>query len=221
MQPAQGIKFVHIAICREAQAIEAQADTSESPAELAALGDRLAMFHQINKLHTDGEEVSMYADLEQKLPHVRGAYLHDHHDDHELFQDLAAHIKAASTATGTTRADAVKKMRRQAIALTEHVLPHVHKEDTLITPLIVELFTPAEQGAQIGRMMGGFPPEVMARTMPWMIGHLDADDRVAYVAMMQKVQPPERFTVACGWIKSGIGADAWAPIASRVPGCPT
>ena len=77
-------------------------------------------------------------------------------------------------------------MRRQAIALTEHVIPHVNKEDTLITPLVCETFTPPEQGAQIGRMMAGFPPDVMARTMPWMIGHLDDDDRVAYVGMMQK-----------------------------------
>jgi hypothetical protein len=220
MQPAQGIRFIHIAICREAQAIEAQAASTDSPAELSALAERVARFHQINKLHTDGEEASMYADLEQKLPHVRGAYLHDHHDDHLLFQDLVARIRAAAEATAATRADLLARMRRQTIALTEHVLPHVHKEDTLITPLIVELFTPAEQGAQIGRMMGGFPPEVMARTMPWMVGHLDADDRVGYVGMIQKVQPPDRFTAACGWIKDGIGADAWSAIAARIPGCP-
>ena len=67
-----------------------QAATADSPAELSALGERLVRFHQINKLHTDGEEASMYADLELKLPHVRAAYLHDHHEDHELFPDLAA-----------------------------------------------------------------------------------------------------------------------------------
>ena len=109
-------------------------------------------------------------------------------------------------------------MRRQSIALTEHVLPHVHKEDTLITPLVCELFTPAEQGAQIGKMMGGFPPELLAKAMPWMIRMIDVDDRVAYVQMIQKVMPPERFGVACGWIRGGVNTDVWSGIASRVPG---
>jgi hypothetical protein len=218
MQPAQGIRFVHIAICREAQAIEAAAATVESPAELSALAERVGRFGQINKLHTDGEEASMYLDLEQKLPHVRAAYLHDHREDHELFGDFSARIRAAADATAASRSDLLSKMRRQSIALTEHLLPHVHKEDTLITPLILEHFSPAEQGAQIGRMMGGFPPEVMARTMPWMIGHLDPDDRAAYVGMIQKVQPPDRFAIACGWIKSGVEADVWSAICARVPG---
>jgi hemerythrin-like domain-containing protein len=218
MQPAQGIRFVHIAICREAHAIEAAAAAADSPAELSALAERVRGFAQINKLHTDGEEVSMYADLEQKLPHVRAAYLHDHREDHELFDDLMARIHAASEASTATRADLLAKVRRQSIALTEHLLPHVHKEDTLITPLIVEHFSPAEQGAQVGRMMGGFPPEVMARTMPWMVSHLDPDDRVGYIGMIQKVQPPDRFAIACGWIKAGVTPDVWSGICARVPG---
>ena len=149
MQPAQGIRFIHIAICREVQAIEAQAATAESPTELAVLAERLAWFGQINKLHTDGEEMSLYADLEQKLPHVRGAYLHDHQEDHALFGNFAARIRAAADATGGARTQALATMRRQSIALTEHVLPHVHKEDTLVTPLMIELFTPSEQGGVV------------------------------------------------------------------------
>jgi hypothetical protein len=218
MQPAQGIKFIHIAICREAHAIEAAAAAADSPAELSALAERVGRFAQVNKLHTDGEEASMYLDLEQKLPHVRAAYLHDHREDHELFGDFTARIRAAAEATGAARGELLAKMRRQSIALTEHLLPHVHKEDTLITPLILEHFSPAEQGAQIGRMMGGFPPDVMARTMPWMVGHLDPDDRAGYVGMIQKVQPPDRFATACGWIKAGVAPDVWSAICARVPG---
>jgi hypothetical protein len=216
MQPAQGIRFIHIAIKREAQAIEAEAARVESPDELAALGERVARFGQINKLHTDGEEASMYADLERKLPHVRAAYLHDHTEDHELFEDFGQRIRAAATATAATRNDMLAKMRRQSIALTEHVIPHVTKEDMLITPLMVELFTPAEQGAQIGRMMAGFGPDVLARALPWLVGHLDFEDRCAYVGMIQRVMPAERFPVACGWIRDGLGAEAWSPVAAKL-----
>ena len=80
--------------------------------------------------------------------------------------------------------------------------------------------TRAEQGGQIGRLMANFPPEVMARTLPWMITHLDPEDRVAYVGVIQKIMPPERFGIACGWIRAGVAADLWSAIAARVPGCP-
>lgn len=218
MNPAQGIRFIHIALMREAREIEAQAHEAESPDELKALGDRVANMGAINKMHTDGEEDGLYAELEQKAPHVRSAFLFDHKEDHELFGDFAHKIAAAREASGATRAGLVQAVRRQSIALTEHVIPHVTKEDTLITPLVCELFTPAEQGAQIGRMMAKFPPDVMARVVPWLIAKIDADDRVAYVGMIQKVMPPERFTVACGWIKGGVHADVWSGICARIPG---
>jgi hypothetical protein len=216
MLPAQGIRFIHIAISREVRAIEAQAHEAESPEELTALGERLALFAMRNKFHTDGEEDGMYAELEAKAPHVRAAYLHDHKDDHELVLDFAQKIVEAREASGAARAGALAKVRRQSIALTEHVLPHVRKEDELITPLVCELFSPAEQGAQIGKMMGRFPPAEMARAMPWLISMLDAEDRVAYVGMIQKVMPPERFSVACGWIRDGVAADVWGGIAARI-----
>ena len=98
------------------------------------------------------------------------------------------------------------------------MIPHITKEDTLITPLICELFTPAEQGAQIGKMMAKFSPDVMARVMPWLIAKIDLEDRVAYVGMIQKVMPADRFGVACGWIRGGVPADMWSGICARIPG---
>lgn len=218
MQPAQGVRFIHIAIRREVREIELQAAAADSPEQLTALERRVARFSAINKCHTDGEEAGLYADLESRAPHVRGAYLHDHHEDHALFGDFTRRITAATEATAATRPGLLAQMRRQSIALTEHVLPHVDKEDALITPLVVELFTPEEQGAQIGKMMGGFPPELLAQAVPWMISHCDPDDRVAYIQLIQTVMPPERFVVACGWIRGGVAADVWSGITAQVPG---
>jgi len=218
MQPARGVRFIHIALCREAQAIEAQAAVADSPAELGALAERLARFTQINKCHTDGEEIGLYSELELKAPHVRAAYLHDHQEDNAIAIDFKQRILDAANADGATRPGLLAKMRRQSIAMTEHVLPHVHKEDTLITPLVCELFSPPEQGAQIGKMMGAFPPDLLAQAIPWLVTMIDLDDRVAYVSMIQRVMPPERFTVACTWIKSGVPADVWSGITARVPG---
>jgi hypothetical protein len=171
-------------------------------------------------MHTDGEEAALYPELEQRCRHVGAAYLHDHREEHELFADVQRRIADARDASAPMRNDALKKMRRQFVALTEHVQPHVRKEDALITPLLVELFTPPEQAAHIGRMMASFPPEVLARTMPWMMNHLDPADRIAYVAMIARIMPSERLAVACGWIRAGISADAWSAIAAGVPNLP-
>jgi len=218
MQPVEGIRFVHAAICTEVRAIEDAAARAESPDDLAALAQRVDFFSQVNRAHTDGEEAGLYPDLETKLRHVGAAYLHDHREDHALFADLAQRITAAREATAATRAGLLAAMRRQTIALTEHVLPHVHKEDTLITPLIAELFSPAEQGAQIGKMMAGFSPALMAKTLPWLVSSIEAEDRIAYLNMLKAVMPPERLTVACGWIRDGVAADVWSGITARVPG---
>ena len=218
MQPAEGIRFIHAAICREVVELEDQAAVAESPEQLAALDQRLASFAQIVILHGEGEEASIYPAIETKLRAVGAAYLHDHQDEKALFADLRAKIAAARAASGATRAGALAKVRRQAIALTEHLTPHVHKEDALITPLLCELFTPPEQGAQIGQMMGVFPPDVMARTLPWLVGHLTPDDRVSYMMMLERALPPERFAGACGWIRGGVAADVWAGVTARVPG---
>jgi len=218
MQPAQGLRFIHAAICREARTIEDEAARAESPDQLAALADRVAFFAQVNRAHTDGEEAGMYPAIEAKVRHVGAAYLHDHRDDHELFADVAGRIAAAREATTATRAGLLGSMRRQTIALTEHLLPHVRKEDELITPLVVELFTPEEQGAQIGQMMARFTPDLLAKALPWLVSNIELDDRVAYMGMLKVVMPPERLTVACGWIRDGVAADVWAGITARVPG---
>jgi hemerythrin-like domain-containing protein len=220
MQPAQGIRFIHTAIRREAHAIEEQAMAAEAPEQLGALRERVSWFAEINKLHTDGEELALYPELEQRARYVGAAYLHDHRDEHALFTDLVARIGEAETASAATRAGLLAKVRRQSIAMVEHVVPHVHKEDTLITPLICELFSPSEQGAHIGRMMGSFPPDKMAKVMPWMVTLIDAPDRITYVQMIRHALPADRFAGACAWLRTGCPTDVWRGIAAAVPDLP-
>jgi len=220
MQPADGIRFVHIAISAEVRELEATATAADEPDALAAYGARLEWFATIVKAHNDGEEDGLFAELEQRAPKVAATYLFDHHDESELFAVMRAQLASARAASSVTRAGELARLRRQAIALTEHVTVHVRKENELITPLVLELFSPPEQGAQIGKMMARFSPELMAQVMPWMVGKLELDDRCAYVGMIQRVMPPERFPVACGWIRGGIGDAAWAALAARVPGLP-
>lgn len=220
MQPAEGVRFIHSAIDLEVRSLEADAFAAESDAQLEAYGARFSLFHTITKTHNDGEEASLFPDLDRKLPRVAATYLFDHEEEAALFDAIAGQIAAARAASSVTRAGELGKLRRHAVALTEHVTAHVRKENTLITPLVLELFTPPEQAAHVQAMIGRFSPDLMAKTLPWIIANNVFDEQCAYVGMMQKVMPPERFPTACAWIKSGIGEAAWSAIAAKVPGVP-
>ena len=220
MQPAEGVRFVHAAIDAEVRALEAEAFAAETDAQLEAYGARFALFHAITKTHNEGEEASLFPELEKRLPKIAATYLFDHHDEAALFDAITAQIATARAASGAARTAALAVLRRHAVALTEHVTAHVRKENELITPLVMELFPPPEQAAHVQAMLAKFPPELMAKTVPWVIANIVFDERCAYVGMMQKVMPPDRFPTVCGWIKAGIGDAAWSAIAARVPGLP-
>ena len=220
MQPAEGVRFIHAAIDTDVRALEAEAFAAETDAQLDAFGAHFALFHSIAKTHNEGEEVSLFPELEKRLPRVAATYLFDHEEEAALFDAITAQVATARAATGAARAGELAKLRRHAVALTEHVTTHVRKENELITPLVLELFSPPEQAAQVQAMIGRFAPELLAKALPWIIANIVFDEQCAYVGMMQRVMPPERFPTACGWIKAGVGDAAWSAIAAKVPGLP-
>ena len=220
MQPAEGVRFIHAAIDTDVRALEAEAFAAETDAQLDAFAAHFALFHRIVKTHNDGEEALLFPELEKRLPRVAATYLFDHKDEAALFGAIGEQVTAARAASGTARAGELAKLRRHAVALTEHVTTHVRKENELITPLVIELFSPPEQGALVQAMIGAFSPELLAKALPWIIANIVFSEQCAYVDMMQRVMPPERFPTACGWIKAGIGDGAWSAIAAKVPGVP-
>jgi hypothetical protein len=215
MQPAEGIHFIHAAICREAAEIEALAAQAATPKDAAAIVERVKTFARVLKLHTEGEEGSLLEDLEGRLPHVRDAYVLDHRDEERLVTEV---IAAAERVRSTADADALTALRRVVAALAHHVLLHVRKENELLVPLLVSLYSPAEQAAQAGRMMAAFPAEELRKVVPWLVSRLEESQAAAYVAMVKAVAPEERFRTVAGWIKEGVEGDVWRGICARVEG---
>jgi hemerythrin-like domain-containing protein len=212
MQPAEGVRFIHTAIQRDVRQIEALARAARSKSDLGVLKERAAYFAHVNELHTRGEEAGPFAELEARAPHVRDAYLFDHEDDRRLVGELLAEIDRSAEKSAPTEA-----LVRLAVALTEHVDLHVRKENEVLVPLITKLFTPPEQGAAVGKMIGSFSPADLERAFPWIFGHLDPADRVAYLRMLSKVMPAERFPTVAKWIKAGVSAEVWSGIVTGAP----
>ena len=212
--PISGVRFVHAAICAEAEAIERAAASDE---DLGNALERITFLSRTVKLHTDGEEASIFPALEEKMPAVAAAYLFDHDEEDALFAEL---LRLGDDLKARDSVETRARFRRQTTALTEHLLPHIRKEDTLVTPLLERLFSPPEQGALIGKMLAGFSPADMANVLPWIIRSISADDREQYLRMMKGAMPPERFVGVTSWIKAGVDGAIWDDLRRRVPELP-
>lgn len=211
--PITGLRFIHLGILAEAQAIEnlAQAD----PPDFAQIADRVTMLDRVALVHTDGEAEVMFPQLGKKVEHVSAGYLLDHEEERETFAELGELLTRATA--GRADAATVGRIRRQTIALSAHLASHIHKEDQLITPLIGANFTPEEQGQMIAQMVGKIPPADLPIALPWLFSRLSIDDRLAYANEVMRNMPPPVQAAARGWIRGGLPADEWAELTRRLP----
>ena len=113
----------------------------------------------------------------RRRPSIADTYLFDHVDERALFSELTQLAREASTG----KPDALARLQRQSIALTEHLHAHVRKENELIFPLVNELFSPPEQGEMVGKMIADLTPEYNVIAMPWIVRMNDADGAAVYV----------------------------------------
>jgi hemerythrin-like domain-containing protein len=213
--PIDALRFVHAAISREVVELEQLGDRCQGPEDVRALGERVAFLGYVVKGHTDGEELGLFPALEERAPHVGAAYLHDHVDEQALFRGLAALAADATTGAGP---HLLGRVRRQTVALTEHLEPHIKKENELILPLVARLFDAAEQGAIVGRIMSSFSPADFRKIVPFMASRMNQDERAAYLGVVFRTQPPETAQAVAGLVRQGTPAADWEQLKPRVPG---
>jgi hypothetical protein len=195
--PVRGVRFIHRAILVEAGQIEALAAEGRGP----AVAERLPFFERVLHLHNTGEEVGLFPDIDAKAPDIVPAYLLDHREEKVLF----ANLRAACTAGGPNLAQA-------AAAFAAHLRLHIKKEEELIVPLVERLFSIPEQGAQVGKMLAQFTPADMGQLLPWLVTALEVDDRRAYLGLLERVMPPDRFGGALATVKAGVTPEVWASL---------
>jgi len=210
--PIDSLRFVHAAILAEADGIEAAA-AAATPADVGALRDRVAYFSNLVNLHTKGEEVGLFPKLAERHGQLPAPYLHDHEDERALF----AEILELCDACQKDDAAALARLRRQTIALNAHASSHIAKENTLVIPLVGELFSPEEQGAMIQQILSTISPEEMAKAVPFIVSRCNLDMAAAYVGALAGAMPPPVFEKAKGWIADGVDADKVAALKQKVP----
>ncbi|HEX2173831.1 MAG TPA: hemerythrin domain-containing protein [Dehalococcoidia bacterium] len=212
--PISGIRFIHAAIRREAEEIEALAHRPD--VDLATLAERIRFLERISEVHTSGEEEHMLTLLEEKVPRVAEAYTVDHADEDTLFDELKDLIDGFQY----DAADADRRLariRRQTIALVEHLRGHVNKEERLLVPLLNERCSIEEQIACVEGIVSHIPREDMPTLFPWIINALDEDQAAAFASLTLESLPPSVQQASREWVRNGVSPEKWASLSRRVP----
>jgi len=210
--PIFGTRFVHKAIRKETQELEAMARTLDAGG-VDALAERFARAVSFFHAHTAGEEGALFPALDERAPGHGAHYEADHVVENALLDDVGALIESARTDLDAARPE----LQRKLVALAHHADLHIQKEDEIVLPLVAKHFSPPEQGAIVGGIMKHVPPPVLAAMVPWILNALDLDDKATFVGNLERGMPGPVFDKAKGWIQGGIPASDWAALVQRAP----
>ena len=117
---------------------------------------------------------------------------------------------------GTNAQNNLSRIARLADQLADRASLHMDKEERLLVPFVEEHFSIEEQGAILGGMMQAFPPEFMAKGVPWIFSHLDESLRISYATALKGAMPAEPFAMHMSNVEKQLGSDEWAPIAAAI-----
>lgn len=211
--PIDSLRFVHTALCVEADAFERNVREAQKPQDVGALQKGFGILAELSEYHTRGEEVGLFPALKEKSANIEDTYLFDHQDERAMFLEIQENLVAS--ANGDQKA--LARLRRQSVAFNEHLQTHVRKENELILPFVVENFSLPEQGAMLQKILSAIPQEAMAWIVPWIIERQLPDGAEAYVRVLMAAMPAPAFEAAKGWIKEGCSAERVTDLQSRVP----
>jgi len=210
--PIRGLRFVHSALrIQSAQIAEDCARLSE-PAETSGLADAVGKLVRAERGHAKGEDGGYFPTLEERAPRVTAPFTFDHHHEDSHLDRLEQLVASCSSQ------EELAELKQLSVVIRESLDAHMTKEEQLLWPLTEELFSPPEQGAIIGAILAVIPPASMPELISWITEVISAEDAVAYVQLLQRVQPPEVFATTTGWIQSGVSPDRWQHLGSEIPG---
>ena len=218
--PITSIKFIHKAIRTECGSLEQAVEMfdAEGDARAVDLARRFAFLSDMVKTHEDGEEDALFPAMDSRIYPISAPYLLDHRVDQLHMQEIGQSFeRLATTADATGRADVMRALWRQAIAINSAMTLHIRKEEEILVPLVEKNFSVDEQKAIVSQAISHFTPEQMQVGLPWIIKALEPQEQEGYLRMMMEEMPPPVFRAATQWIAAGVSAAQWAEIVRRLP----
>lgn len=209
--PIRGLRFIHNAIRVQAEEVEDALVAASSPADATKVAPTVRLLTGAVRPHVYGEDVGYFPQLRERLPRAADAFQFDHDAEKDRLDELDRLVSSCSSN------QQLALLRRHAVVVREHLDLHMAKEEQILWPETEEAFSPEEQGAIIGAVLGVIPQEQLVTLVPWLVDRQSSDEAVAYMRMLQHVQPPEVFEMFTGWVSAGSRTERWEELIAAMP----
>jgi len=209
--PIRGLRFIHNAIRVQAGEVEDALFAAVSPGDVTQSAMAVHLLTSAVRPHVHGEDIGYFPRLRERLPRAADAFQFDHDAEKERLDELDRLVDVCASD------EQLAELRRHAVVVREHLDLHMTKEEQILWPETEEAFSPQEQGEIIGAVLAEIPQEQMVTLVPWLVDRQSSEEAVAYMRMLQHVQPPEVFAVFTGWVREGSRPERWNELISAMP----
>jgi hypothetical protein len=186
------------------------------PADPRAVESVVADFRRLlvlGRYHLVDENEHIHTALEAKRPGA-SANLADDHAEHEVsFMEIELMLADIEAAPEMRRKALLKALYHRYSDFVAHDFAHMLEEETVVQPMLHDLFTDAELQAIEGRIIASIPPKVMLDFIRIMIPAIDPAARLGMLSGMMAGMPAEAFHAVLEYsVKPVLTVSEWSYI---------
>jgi hypothetical protein len=211
-------KDIHKGIRAELFAVTGSAGSTD-PADRAgraALAAHVRDVHDVLEMHADHEDEAIQHLVELHLPDVAEVVARDHETFAVRGEALVALASEAADAGEREQRRLVHLLYLELASFTGTYLAHQDLEERVVMPgLEAAIGFEAVLGVH-QRIVGSIPPDVMARSLAFMLPAMNVDDRTDLLGGMKAGAPPEVFAGVWSLAGSVLGPVDTAALAARL-----
>jgi len=213
------INHIHRAIGGEMLKVEEQASHLDvsSPESLQALVGHLGMVRNILDIHANEEDRNIFPMVDAAIPGITAAYSLDHEHEHELFAVIDADIAALQSNTAADRAATGKRLYRNIVAVTSHLINHMAKEEAHPYARYVDLLTEEQELDMVGHVLNAIPEQALAMSMPWQASFLTNEEVLGNLELYMRILGPEKQRAFISPLARGLPAERWQSLTEANP----
>ena len=167
-------------------------DASDGDAVAAVIADfrRLLV---LARYHLVDENEYIHTALEARRPGASAGLADDHAGHERSFVEIERMIEGLEAAPAARRKRLVGALYHRTSDFVAHDFAHMLEEETVIQPMLHDLFSDDELRAIEGRIIGSIPPQVMLDFVRIMIPAIDPAARLEMLSGMMAGMPAEAF----------------------------
>jgi len=218
--PLRGWYDIHQALRVELADLREHADRSadRDPEAVHAFDERFEFLRAVLTAHSAAEDGIIFAAMRLRGLDSTDELTRDHMRELGNIYDVHRHLVEARFLGDLEDAAVPLRHARDAThRLEDDLLAHLAVEEEGVVPEVLANFSADEQASLLSKVVAENPPDLVPKILPWMIGAVSPEHRVAAVRDWQATLPPEVVTMLVGFLRAGLAPDAWSDLEARIP----